>query len=175
MQDRDTRHGDLNDETRERIEEAAETFVDIEEQTKLLTDWEETDQGISAHISTDEGRIQTEFIFHHDGAVTETISVIDDDGNELVTDSVVYEWEDVQRGFLKDLLNDLTTWMGNSRQVRLTSSEAAVLVKSAEFLDKALEDDWSEWNPDAREDLANATDRIREAFTQDPEVDDGFE
>lgn len=138
---------------------------DIESQNTLLADWEETDDGIRADISTDVGRITTEVTFNDDGSISEELTVLDDGTDEIVTEEVEYDWGTVQRGFLKEILRDLTDRAGGSRRVRLTGSEASAITSAAEKVAEVYSDDL---NPDAIEDIHNGCDRIRDAFENDP-------
>lgn len=146
--------------------------LNVSEQSELITDWEETDNGIRADIAADAGRIQTEVEFHDDGSVTEEVVILDQADNEMVTETVEYDWEEVQRGFLKDVLRDYTDRAGDSRRVRLTRSEASALATAAENVADVYED---KLNPDAIEDIRNACERLEEAFTtpDEPRVNAG--
>lgn len=139
---------------------------EISEQTELITDWEETEDGIRADIASDVGRIQSEVSFHDDGSVTEEVVILDEEENKITTEEVEYDWEEVQRGFLKDVLRDYTDMAGGSRRVRLTGSEAGALVEAAEVLVDTLDENL---NPDAREDIESACERIESTFHTEPE------
>lgn len=146
--------------------------LNVSDQSELITDWEETENGIRADIAADSGRIQTEVEFHDDGSVTEGVVILDQEDNEVVTETVEYDWEEVQRGFLKEILRDYTDRAGNSRRIRLTRSEASALATAAENVAEVYEE---QLNPDAVEDIRAACQRLEEAFTTttEPRVNAG--
>lgn len=154
----------------ERTTEAHAVFDDVSEQSQLITDWEEIEHGVRAWVSTDEGRIQSEFLFHDDGAVTERVSIIDSDGEEVLTDQVNYEWPEVQRHFLRVAMQDITDRAGNSRRIRLTESEAKASTSAIEKVVDVYED---ELNEEAVEDLRAFVRRTRNAFIEE-ESQDGY-
>lgn len=152
----------------ERAANAQAAFGDVTEQSRLITDWEEIEHGVRCWVSADEGRIQSEFLFHDDGAVTERLSFIDADGEEVTTNRVNYEWEEVQRHFLRVAMEDLTDRAGNSRRVRITASEGAAATSTLEKVADVYGDELAE---EAIEDIRALVARIEDAFTEEEPPD----
>jgi hypothetical protein len=157
-----------SEQEKSKEEVAAEVFNDVTTQSKLLTDWEETEHGIRANINSDAGRIQVDYWFQDDGMVTERLSIIDTEGDDVLTESQNYGWEEVQRHFIRVALQDLTDRADNSRRVRLTESEASALTTVGEIVVEELGEELSE---DGVHDIRSACDRFREAFDAEANVD----